>query len=103
MDFTGFAPMSAHCHTTSVYFSRDFNFVPLRGYQPHKSIAQPAEPWPDALSDDSLSGKRHSYRDVAGAGRSGGPRAMLGWAPRRSELDLEIADAWHWMQKEPAR
>jgi hypothetical protein len=48
VDFTGFAPMSDNCHTTSVYFSRDFNFVPLRGYQPHKSIAQPAEPWPDA-------------------------------------------------------
>jgi hypothetical protein len=48
VDFTGFAPMSAHCHTTSIYFSRDFNFVPLRGYQPHKSIAQPSEPWPKA-------------------------------------------------------
>jgi hypothetical protein len=48
VDFTGFAPMSAHCHTTSVYFSRDFNFVPLRRHQPHKSIAQPADPWLDA-------------------------------------------------------
>ena len=48
VDFTGFAPMNAHCHTTSVYFSRDFNFVPLRRHQPHKSIAQPADPWPDA-------------------------------------------------------
>jgi hypothetical protein len=45
VDFTGFAPMSAHCHTTSVFFSRDFNFVPLGGYQPHKSVAQPAKPW----------------------------------------------------------
>jgi hypothetical protein len=45
VDFTGFAPMNAHCHTTSVYFSRDFNFAPLRGYQPHKSVGQPAEPW----------------------------------------------------------
>jgi hypothetical protein len=46
VDFTGFAPMNSHCHTTSIYFSRDFNFVPLQGYQPHKSIGQPAEPWP---------------------------------------------------------
>ena len=30
-------------------------------------------------------------------------RAMLGWAPRRSALDVQIADAWNWMQKEPAR
>jgi UDP-glucose-4-epimerase GalE len=30
-------------------------------------------------------------------------RAMLGWAPRRSALDVQIADAWKWMQKEPAR
>ena len=29
--------------------------------------------------------------------------AMLGWAPRRSALDLQIADAWNWLQKEPAR
>jgi hypothetical protein len=28
---------------------------------------------------------------------------MLGLAPRRSELDLEITDAWHWVQKAPAR
>jgi hypothetical protein len=48
VDFTGFAPMNAHCHTTSVYFSRDFNIVPLRRHQPHKSIAQPVDPWPDA-------------------------------------------------------
>ena len=47
VDFTGFSPMGAHCSTTSIYFSRDFNFVPLGGYQPHKSFAQPAEPWPN--------------------------------------------------------
>lgn|SRR5262249_13917201 len=45
VDFTGFAPMCTHCHTTSIYFSRDFNFTPLRGYQPHKSNAQPSELW----------------------------------------------------------
>jgi hypothetical protein len=45
VDFTGFAPMGVHCHTTSVFFSRDFNFIPLQGYQPHKSVAQPAEPF----------------------------------------------------------
>jgi hypothetical protein len=48
VDFTGFSPLNTHCSTTSLYFSRDFNFIPLRGYQPHKSVAQPAEPWPDA-------------------------------------------------------
>ena len=30
-------------------------------------------------------------------------RAMLGWAPIRSALDVQIADAWNWMQKEAAR
>jgi hypothetical protein len=45
VDFTGFAPLNVHCHTTSLYFSRDFNFSPLGGHQPHKSSAQPAEPW----------------------------------------------------------
>ena len=29
-------------------------------------------------------------------------RALLGWAPIRSALDVQIADAWNWMQKEPA-
>ena len=29
-------------------------------------------------------------------------RAVLGWAPTRSVLDVQIADAWNWMQKEPA-
>ena len=28
--------------------------------------------------------------------------AVLGWAPTRSALDVQIADAWNWMQKEPA-
>ena len=26
-------------------------------------------------------------------------RALLGWAPIRSALDVQIADAWNWMQK----
>lgn len=25
-------------------------------------------------------------------------RALLGWAPRRSALHVQIADAWSWMQ-----
>jgi UDP-glucose-4-epimerase GalE len=29
-------------------------------------------------------------------------RALLGWAPIRSALDVQIADAWNWMQKEAA-
>ena len=47
VDFTGFGPLESHAHTTSVFLTRDFNFEALRGYQPHKSVAQPAEPWPD--------------------------------------------------------
>ena len=47
-DFTGFAPLSADAQTTSVFFSRDYNFEPLNGYQPHKSVAQPSQPYPDA-------------------------------------------------------
>ena len=30
-------------------------------------------------------------------------RALLGWAPSRSALDVQIVDAWNWMQKEAAR
>lgn len=45
-DFTGFAPLSAHAQTTSVFFSRDYNFKPLNSYQPHKSVAQPRKPYP---------------------------------------------------------
>jgi hypothetical protein len=30
-------------------------------------------------------------------------RAVLGWQPRSSALDVQIADVWNWMQKEPAR
>jgi len=45
-DFTGLAPLNSHWHTTSVFFSRQYSIKPLEGYQPHKSAAQPAEPWP---------------------------------------------------------
>jgi methyltransferase family protein len=47
VDFTGFAPLTAHAHTTSAFLTRDFNFQPLDGRQPHKSVAQPVEPWAD--------------------------------------------------------
>lgn len=33
-------------------------------------------------------------------GAAGRARAVLGWAPTRSALDVQIADAWNWMQKE---
>lgn len=46
-DFTGFAPLGAHAQTTTVFFSRDYNFQPLLGYQPHKSVAQPHMPYPN--------------------------------------------------------
>jgi UDP-glucose 4-epimerase len=29
-------------------------------------------------------------------------RALLGWTPKRSALDIQIADAWNWMQKNRA-
>jgi hypothetical protein len=45
-DFTGLAPLSCHWHTTSVFFSRQYAIQPLDGRQPHKSAAQPANPWP---------------------------------------------------------
>jgi predicted O-methyltransferase YrrM len=47
VDFTGFAPLESHAHTTSVFLTRDFNFEPLHGHQPHKSVAQPVDPWLD--------------------------------------------------------
>jgi hypothetical protein len=46
VDFTGFAPLQSHAHTTSVFFTRDYRFEPRGHLQPEKSIAQPAEPWP---------------------------------------------------------
>jgi hypothetical protein len=45
-DFTGFAPLSSDAHTTSVFFTRQYDMRPRDGYQPHKSVAQPSEPWP---------------------------------------------------------
>jgi hypothetical protein len=45
-DFTGLAPLRCHWHTTSVFFSRQYSIKPLNGHQPHKSVAQPADPWP---------------------------------------------------------
>jgi hypothetical protein len=47
-DFTGPAPLSGHWHTTSVFFSRQYAVQPLEAHQPHKSVAQPAKPWPGA-------------------------------------------------------
>jgi hypothetical protein len=46
VDFTGFAPLQAHAHTTSVFFSRDYSFASRWPEQPRKSVAQPAQPWP---------------------------------------------------------
>ena len=44
-DFTGFAPLSSNAQTTTVFFTRGYDFQPKNGYQPHKSIAQPNNPW----------------------------------------------------------
>jgi hypothetical protein len=46
-DFTGLAPLHCHWHTTSLFFSRQYAIQPLADHQPHKSVAQPAKPWPD--------------------------------------------------------
>jgi hypothetical protein len=46
-DFTGFAPLNEHAHTTSIFFTREYNFGPTRGFQPHPSVAQPYGPWPN--------------------------------------------------------
>lgn len=48
VDFTGLAPLGRHWSTTSIFFSRHYAVRPLEGYQPHKSVAQPATPWPGA-------------------------------------------------------
>ncbi len=45
-DFTGFAPLGPHAQTTTVFFTRDYNFQPLLGHQPHRSVAQPSLPYP---------------------------------------------------------
>jgi hypothetical protein len=45
VDFTGFAPLSSHAQTTTVFFTRGYDFQPRNRYQPHKSIAQPHSPW----------------------------------------------------------
>ncbi len=47
-DFTGFAPLSSHAQTTTVFFTRGYDFQPKNGHQPHKSVAQPNNPWGDA-------------------------------------------------------
>jgi len=46
VDFTGFAPLAVHAHTTSLFLRRDYAFSARGSIQPHKSIAQPADPWP---------------------------------------------------------
>lgn len=48
VDFTGFAPGAGYAQTTSIFFSRDYSFRPLDGFQPHRSVAQPNAPWPNA-------------------------------------------------------
>jgi hypothetical protein len=46
VDFTGFSPGGASCHTTSIFFSREFRGKPQHDVQPIRSVAQPNEPWP---------------------------------------------------------
>mgnify|MGYP001333540828 CR=1 FL=1 len=48
VDFTGFTPLSGNASTTSIFLRRDSQLRPLNGHQPHKSVAQPGEPWGDA-------------------------------------------------------
>ncbi|HVE60483.1 MAG TPA: hypothetical protein VNA26_01600 [Chitinophagaceae bacterium] len=45
VDFTGFAPLDSHAHTTSIFLTRGYDFQPRNGQQPHKSVAQPNVPW----------------------------------------------------------
>jgi Methyltransferase domain len=47
IDFTGFSPLNIHAHCTSIFLTRDYNFQPTEGYQPHASVAQPWQPWPN--------------------------------------------------------
>jgi hypothetical protein len=46
VDFTGFSPGGPSCHTTSIFFSRDFRGRPRQNVQPIRSVAQPNEAWP---------------------------------------------------------
>ena len=46
VDFTGFSPGMTSCHTTSIFFSREFRGTPQHDVQPIRSVAQPNEAWP---------------------------------------------------------
>ena len=45
IDFTGFAPICAHVQTTSLYFDRSFNVLPLNGRQPVPGRGAAAKLW----------------------------------------------------------
>ena len=45
VDFAGFAPMSNHCTTTSIFFSREFDFPSRFDEQPRRSVGQTMQPW----------------------------------------------------------
>jgi hypothetical protein len=47
IDFTGFAPGVAYAQCTSFFFKNGYKFKPFGDVQPHKSLAQPNEPWPE--------------------------------------------------------
>ncbi len=47
VDFTGFAPLNVYAHTTSIFFTRGYDFAPRHGRQPQRSVAQPYSPWLD--------------------------------------------------------
>jgi len=48
VDFTGFCPGGGYAQTTSIFFDREYSFVTTDGIQPHRSPAQPNQPWPNA-------------------------------------------------------
>lgn len=48
IDFTGPAPLDRDWFTTSLFLSRQYAIRPIGDHQPHKSVAQPANPWPGA-------------------------------------------------------
>jgi UDP-glucose 4-epimerase len=40
------------------------------------------------------------HRVAEAIGDSSRARDLLGWKPERSELEMQIADAWNWMKRQ---
>jgi UDP-glucose 4-epimerase len=80
--------------------SRAFNLANARGYSVKEVIAVAERICGGPISAEVAPRRPSDLPLLIGSAESA--RQTLGWAPRRSALDVQIADAWKWINRKAA-